>query len=399
MSELENTQVYSVSEVTKEIKGLLEREFVSIWVEGEISNFLHHSSGHRYFTLKDANAQLKAVIWKFSAQGLTFEPKDGLKVRAFGDITLYEKGGYYQLRVVRLLPKGIGSLEEQFQKLKAKLAAEGLFDEEHKQPIPQYPSAIGIITSPTGAAVRDIINICRRRAPMIRLILRPTKVQGDGAAEDIAAAIAEFNRWGGADLLIVGRGGGSLEDLWAFNEEIVARAIYDSRLPIISAVGHEIDFSIADFVADLRAATPSAAAELATFDAAALAQGLAAASERLSRSLQRAAELRRERLKRLQTSRAFLKPATILEPFSQRLDEQSMLMHHRMETIQLRCNGRFDTLCHKLEALSPDSVLKRGYAVVRRTSDSSIVKLAGSLQHGEKVAISFADGSRDATVE
>ncbi len=399
MSELDTTQVYSVSEITKEIKGLLEKEYVSLWVEGEISNYLHHSSGHRYFTLKDANAQLKAVIWKFSAQGLTFEPKDGLKVRAFGDITLYEKGGYYQLRVVRLLPKGIGSLEEQFQKLKIKLAEEGLFDEEHKQPIPQYPSAIGIITSPTGAAVRDIINICRRRAPMIKLVVRPTKVQGDGAAADIAAAIEEFNRWGGVDLLIVGRGGGSLEDLWAFNEEIVARAIYGSRLPIISAVGHEIDFSIADFVADLRAATPSAAAELATYDAAALSQGLAAATVRLSRSLQRAAELRRERLKRLQTSRAFLKPASILEPFAQRLDEQSMLMRHCMETILLRSHGRFDALRHKLEALSPDSVLKRGYAVVRRTSDSSIVKEAASLQSAEKVTISFADGSREATVE
>lgn len=399
MTDQDSAHVYSVSDITREIKGLLEGEFVSVWVEGEISNYLHHSSGHRYFTLKDAGAQLKAVIWKFSGQGLIFEPKDGQRVRAFGDITLYEKGGYYQLRVVRLLPKGIGTLEEQFQKLKAKLASEGLFDEARKRLIPQFPAAIGIITSSTGAAIRDILNICRRRAPSVRLILRPTKVQGDGAAEDIAAAIREFNRYGQVDLLIVGRGGGSLEDLWAFNEEIVARAIYESGVPIISAVGHEIDFTIADFVADLRAATPSAAAELATFDSAALLQGVAAASSRLVRALGRAAELRRERLLRVARSRVLVQPATVLEPFAQRLDEATSAMRHAAEKLMLRHGGRFETLQHKLEALSPDNVLKRGYAVVRRKLDQTIVKQAASLNTGDGVQISFADGKRDATID
>ncbi len=397
--EIEQEKVYTVSQLTREMKEVLEGEFTSVWVEGEISNYLHHTSGHRYFTLKDADSQLKAVIWKFSAQGMTLALKDGMKVRAFGDITLYEKGGNYQLRVIKIVAKGIGSLEEQFQKLKAKLAAEGLFEQEHKQAIAQFPRAIGIVTSPTGAAIRDIINICRRRAPMVRLVLRPTKVQGDGAAADIAAAIAEFNNWGEVDTLIVGRGGGSLEDLWAFNEEIVARAIYDSRIPVISAVGHEIDFSIADFVADLRAATPSAAAELATFDGAALLQFVTDSNERLRRSLRRNVDLRSERLRRLTQSRVLVRPAVMIEPYSQRLDEANTRMSNAVEKSIMRNSARLDTLQHKLEALSPDKVLKRGYAVIRKSVNQAIVKKARELVTGDKVDIRFADGSRDAVIE
>ena len=392
-------KIFTVSQLTREIKEVLEGEFTSIWVEGEISNFLHQTSGHRYFTLKDADAQLKAVIWKFSAQGLTLTLKDGLKVRAFGDITLYEKGGTYQLRVIKIMAKGIGSLEEQFQKLKAKLAAEGLFEPERKRPIPQYPRAIGIITSPTGAAIRDIINIARRRAPMVRLVLRPTKVQGDGAAADIAAAIKEFNDWGEVDTLIVGRGGGSLEDLWAFNEEVVARAIFESEIPVVSAVGHEIDFSISDFVADLRAATPSAAAELATYDSSALVQFLINSNDRLQRALLRNIELRRERLIRIRQSRVMLRPAVIVEPFAQRLDDNVTRMQNSLEMTLLRKRGRFETLHHKLEALSPDGVLKRGYAVVRRSSDKVIIKKAAELATKDNVEISFGDGSRSATID
>ena len=398
-NELEQEKVYSVSQLTREMKGILEGEFSSVWVEGEISNFLLHTSGHRYFTLKDADSQLKAVIWKFSAQGLTLALKDGLKVRAFGDITLYEKGGNYQLRVIKILAKGIGSLEEQFQKLKAKLLAEGLFEVEHKQPIPQFPNAIGIVTSPTGAAIRDIINICRRRATMVRLVLRPTKVQGDGAAADIAAAIAEFNKWGEVDTIIVGRGGGSLEDLWAFNEEVVARAIFNSRIPVISAVGHEIDFSIADFVADLRAATPSAAAELATFDAVALLQFVRDSNDRLQRSLQRGLELRRERLHRLRQSRLFLRPAVMVEPFAQRLDEANLRLQNAVEKTMMKNSSRLETQHHKLEALSPDNVLKRGYAVIRKKTNHSVVKVASELVAGDKVDIAWADGSHDAVIE
>ncbi len=397
--ETDPEKVYTVSQLTREMKEVLEGEFTSVWVEGEISNYLHHTSGHRYFTLKDADSQLKAVIWKFSAQGMTLTLKDGMKVRAFGDITLYEKGGNYQLRVIKIVAKGIGTLEEQFQKLKAKLLAEGLFEQVHKQAIVQYPRAIGIVTSPTGAAIRDIINICRRRAPMVRLVLRPTKVQGDGAAADIAAAIAEFNKWGEVDTLIVGRGGGSLEDLWAFNEEIVARAIFDSQIPVISAVGHEIDFSIADFVADLRAATPSAAAELATFDGAALMQFVSESNERLRRSLRRGVDLRRERLNRLTQSRVFLRPAVMIEPYSQRLDEANTRMSNAVEKSLMRNAARLDTLQHKLEALSPDSVLKRGYAVIRKRANQAIVKQATELVAGDRVDISFSDGSRGAAIE
>ena len=392
-------KIFTVSQLTREIKEVLEGEFTSIWVEGEISNFLHHTSGHRYFTLKDADAQLKAVIWKFSAQSLTLALKDGLKVRAFGDITLYEKGGTYQLRVIKITAKGIGSLEEQFQKLKAKLAAEGLFEPERKRPIPQYPRAIGIITSPTGAAIRDIINIARRRAPMVRLVLRPTKVQGDGAAADIAAAIKEFNDWGEVDTLIVGRGGGSLEDLWAFNEEVVARAIFESQIPVVSAVGHEIDISISDFVADLRAATPSAAAELATYDSSALVQFVINSNDRLQRALLRNIELRRERLNRIRQSRVMLRPAVIVEPFAQRLDDDVTRMQNSLEMTLLRRRSRFETLHHKLEALSPDGVLKRGYAVVRRSSDKVIIKKAAELAAKDNVEISFGDGSRSATID
>jgi exodeoxyribonuclease VII large subunit len=398
-SELRLEKIHSVTEITGEIKATLEAEYQSIWVEGEISNYLHHSSGHRYFTLKDAGAQIKAVIWRFSAQGLQFEPKDGLRVRVFGDITLYEKGGYYQIRVTRILAMGKGSLGEQFQRLKEKLAAEGLFAEDHKQPIPAFPSRIGVISSSTGAAIQDIINICRRRAPSVQLILRPTRVQGDGAAQDIAKAIEEFNRWGEVDVLIVGRGGGSLEDMWAFNEESVARAIYQSQIPIISAVGHEIDFSIADFVADLRAATPSAAAELATYDAQAAAVFIGNSRTRLARALTHNVEMRRQLLDRLIKARVFLSPAGMLERPSQRLDDNFTRMKNVAELLQLKNRGALALLEHKLEALSPDNVLKRGYAVVRRREGLAFVKKASELSSRDRIDIRFADGSRPATIE
>jgi exodeoxyribonuclease VII large subunit len=398
-SELRLEKIHSVTEITGEIKATLEAEYQSIWVEGEISNYLHHSSGHRYFTLKDAGAQIKAVIWRFSAQGLQFEPKDGLKVRVFGDITLYEKGGYYQIRVTRILPVGKGSLEEQFQRLKEKLALEGLFSIDHKQPIPAYPSAIGIITSPTGAAVRDIINICRRRAPTVQLVLRPARVQGEGAAEDIAKAIEEFSRWGKVDVLIVGRGGGSLEDLWAFNEEVVARAIYQSQIPIISAVGHETDFSIADFVADLRAATPSAAAELATYDAQGVISFIDSSRARLARALTHNVELRRQLLDRLINARVLLSPAALLERPSQRLDDSISRMGNIAELLLLKNRSSLSLLEHKLSALSPDNVLKRGYAVVQRREVLAIVKTAAELSTGDKIEIKFADGSKPAIIE
>ncbi|MGB2768335.1 MAG: exodeoxyribonuclease VII large subunit, partial [Candidatus Zixiibacteriota bacterium] len=257
-------RVYTVTEITREIKSLLERNLPAVWVQGEISNYLLHSSGHRYFTLKDENSQIKCTLWKFRGERLQFQPADGISVMAWGNVTVYERGGQYQLDVAELVPVGLGELEIAFQRLKEKLFGEGLFDEEHKKPVPQFPESIGVVTSPTGAVVRDIIKIVLSRFPSVQIIVNPVRVQGEGAAEEIAGAIREFNRYKKIDMMIVGRGGGSLEDLWAFNEEVVARAIAVSSIPVVSAVGHEIDVTISDLVADCRALTPSEAAELVT---------------------------------------------------------------------------------------------------------------------------------------
>ncbi|MFQ5870329.1 MAG: exodeoxyribonuclease VII large subunit, partial [Candidatus Zixiibacteriota bacterium] len=268
------TKIYTVSELTREIKLTLESGFPAIWVEGEISNYKLHSSGHRYFSLKDSESQLRCVLWRWQSGRLPAELKDGLQIIACGNLTVFERAGQYQLVVATIQPVGVGRLEIEFQELKRKLFEEGLFSEEFKKPLPGYPEKIGVVTSPTGAAIRDIINILQRRFPPVEIILRPTLVQGEGAAEDIVSAIEEFNECGEVDLIIVGRGGGSIEDLWAFNEEKVARAIFSSEIPIVSAVGHEIDFTISDFASDLRAPTPSAAAELAVPDRAELMRNI-----------------------------------------------------------------------------------------------------------------------------
>ncbi|MBI4546997.1 MAG: exodeoxyribonuclease VII large subunit, partial [Ignavibacteriae bacterium] len=240
-------KILTVSELTRRIKSVLETGFLDVSVQGEISNCKLHSSGHLYFTLKDESSQLQAVMWRGRVMNLFFTPQDGMKVIARGNITVYEVRGIYQIDVLQLQPLGTGELQLAFERLKQKLAAEGLFAPEHKKPLPGYPARIGIVTSPTGAAIQDILSIISRRNPAVEVILYPVRVQGSGAAEEIATAIRDFDRYGEIDVMIVGRGGGSLEDLWAFNEEIVARAIYDSKIPIISAVGHEIDFTIADF--------------------------------------------------------------------------------------------------------------------------------------------------------
>src|ERR1041384_4171807 len=258
----EERTILSVSELTRRIKGTLERGFTSVAVEGELSNFKHHSSGHFYFTIKDENAQIQGVMWRSRALTLAFTPQDGMKIIARGRVTVYEIRGVYQIDVADLRPLGTGELQLAFERLKQKLAALGYFETRRKKPIPRFPSRIGLVTSPTGAAIRDIVNIVSRRWPLSELILFPVSVQGAGAAAEIAGAVREFNSLKKVDVMIVGREGGSLEDLWAFNEEVVADAIFHSAIPVISAVGHEIDFTISDFVADLRAPTPSAAAEL-----------------------------------------------------------------------------------------------------------------------------------------
>ncbi len=358
-------KIYSISQLTKELKELLERSFSRIWVEGEISNYLKHTSGHRYFTLKDQNAQIKCVIWRWQGNSLIFEPQDGMKVKAFGQVTVYEKSGQYQLVVSSLTLAGIGELELAFQQLKSKLAAEGLFDPAHKIPIPEFPDVIGVVTSSTGAAIRDILNITRRRAPHVRIILWPVAVQGVGAASQIAHAIRGFNRLGLVDLMIVGRGGGSLEDLWAFNEEEVARAIYDSKLPIISAVGHEIDFSIADFVADLRAPTPSAAAEIAVPDSSELLGRIDDLKQALAVDIAEVVRQGKRNLTEIGSRYGLKRPMEIIAQRSQRRDELSRLLNlytlHRMDTLSNRARSVFE----KLEIVSPRGILKRGYAYVR----------------------------------
>ena len=276
----EQLHAYSVSAITRMIKNTLEEGFVDLWVEGEISNYLHHSSGHRYFSLKDDNAVLKVTIWRSAGSGLRFEPESGQKVLAYGNISVYPKGGQYQLNCRKLVPVGVGELELALRQLSAKLEAEGLFDEDRKQTIPRFVSKVGVVTSPTGAAVRDIIQIARRRNPAVQLIVFPAKVQGDGAEAIIAAGIEYFNSREDIDVIIIGRGGGSLEDLWPFNTEVTVRAVAASRIPVVSAVGHEVDFSLSDRVADMRAPTPSAAAELVVWSRRELRQTLSSLQQR-----------------------------------------------------------------------------------------------------------------------
>jgi exodeoxyribonuclease VII large subunit len=319
---LTDETVYTVSEITRQIRRSLEEEFPLVRVEGEVSNFTAHSSGHLYFSLKDEGAQLRCVMFRSRRRRMIGPlPSNGMAVRALGQITVYERSGQYQLSVIELRPAGIGALARAFEELKHRLAEEGLFDAVHKQPIPKFPGRIGVVTSPTGAAVRDIIRIIGRRFPLARLILAPVQVQGEGAAREIALAIERMNRHRLADVLIVGRGGGSMEDLWAFNEEVVARAIFSSAIPVISAVGHEIDFTIADFVADLRAPTPSAAAELVVPDRQELAGVIAGARQRLLSAAAGRIGRQRERVVTLVRSYGLRRPADLIAGRMQRLDE------------------------------------------------------------------------------
>ncbi|MCI0406822.1 MAG: exodeoxyribonuclease VII large subunit, partial [candidate division Zixibacteria bacterium] len=367
-------KVWTVSELTGSVKENLEEAFPAIWVEGEISNYLLHTSGHRYFSLKDENAQLRCTIWRSAGQHLNFEPEDGIKVHAFGNLTVYEKRGEYQLNVLKLLPVGRGELEIAFQKLKERLFKEGLFDEAHKKPIPEFPEKIGIVTSPTGAAIQDMLKIFRRRFPPADLYLYPARVQGEGAKEEIAEGIRAFNKWGEVDVIILGRGGGSLEDLWAFNEEEVARAIYASKIPVVSAVGHEIDFTIADFVADLRAPTPSAAAEMVAPDKEELEGVLKGLKERIAGLFAHQLTQSQSRLDAVLGSYGLKRPVDLVNQKSQFLDELSrrtrLALENRLEKMRLELKSAAD----RLATLSPQSVLARGYSIVQRRSDHRVVR-------------------------
>ncbi|WP_294157124.1 exodeoxyribonuclease VII large subunit [uncultured Selenomonas sp.] len=390
--------IHEVSDVNRYIKRLLGTvpALKHLMVRGEVSNFKVYASGHAYFTLKDAASQLKCVMFRSRAQYLTFHPENGQAVIASGRIDVYERDGVYQLYVDSLAPAGQGDLAAALAQLKARLAAEGLFDALHKQPLPAFPKTIGVVTSISGAVLRDIYHVSKRRNPAVQLALVPVQVQGDGAAGQIAAAIRFFNEHYPVDVLIVGRGGGSMEDLWAFNEEVVVRAIYASRIPVISAVGHETDFTLADEAADVRAATPSQAAELAVPDTRALAEGVAQLSIRLRHAAARSIEQKRAALERLTSRPAFQQPASLLAERQQTLDQLVERFHR---SAKQRLDGKrqaYEKAAESLELLSPIHVLRRGYTVVER--DGVPVSRVKNLATGEAIDICFADGTATAEV-
>ncbi|MGQ9695906.1 MAG: exodeoxyribonuclease VII large subunit [Thermodesulfobacteriota bacterium] len=434
--------IYTVSQLTNEIKNLLERNFEYIWVEGEISNLRIPTSGHIYFTLKDETAQIRAVMFRVQSRLLKFEPVDGLQVISYGRISVYEPRGEYQLIVDYLEPKGLGALQLAFEQLKEKLAQEGLFDPAHKKPIPRLPQRIGIITSPTGAAIRDMLKIIERRYANIYILIYPVRVQGPGAAQEIAQAIKELNEWPNIDVIIVGRGGGSLEDLWAFNEEIVARAIFSSRVPVISAVGHEIDYTIADFVADLRAPTPSAAAELVVQEKIELLEGLANLNNRLFHNFRSFLEIKKEKLqsfiyrlidprKKLSDQRLHIDDLShrLFKALSQtllkkkeifQLKRDSLFLHHPGRQIGqaslhlqqlfrqmiLAVKGeirllrqKWQNCSEKLNALNPLAILERGYSIAWLLPRDEIIKDASLLKAEDKVRIKVHKGEFTAKVE
>jgi exodeoxyribonuclease VII large subunit len=387
----------TVTQVTRILKNLIEDSIPVLAVEGELSNYVHHSSGHRYFTLKDASSQLRCVMFRWQAERLGFKPAEGMKLIAVGNLTVYEPAGQYQLNVIRLQPLGLGDLLARLEELKQRLAAEGLFT--RKRPLPPYPACIGVVTSPTGAAIRDIISILSRRAPHIRIILRPTLVQGADAAIDIVRAIDDLNAHTDADLLIVGRGGGSIEDLWCFNEEIVARAVAGSRIPVISAVGHETDFTLADFAADLRAPTPSAAAELAVRDNAELRQYIEGCRMRLKQGILAKVD---DFAARVDSVRRVLAPDRFMQQIALRSQQVDELTLRLASACSLAISSRetvLENLKGKLLAMNPSAVLTRGYAIVYRERDGRIVTGSDMVDTGEGIRVTLAEGGLHARVE
>jgi exodeoxyribonuclease VII large subunit len=388
--------IYSVSDITHVVKMLIEENIPAIWVEGEISNFKAHYSGHLYFTLKDENAQLSAVMWKSRTSNLSFTLEDGMLVQAYGNITLYEKSGRYQIDIIEMQPAGRGRLQAEFERLKHKLEAEGLFDVSHKKSIPRYPNSIGIVTSETGAALQDILNILKRRAPQVNIILRPVKVQGEGAAREIAEGVRELNIYKNLDLIIVGRGGGSLEDLWAFNEEIVARAIYNSEIPVITAVGHEIDFTISDFVSDLRAPTPSAAAELAVPDRKELIENLLNLSKQLEVTYKNRINSLKEKIQSLAKSYGMRRPVDILHQYALQIDNLTGKLEKNFINYMNQGRQKCEHLKMRLDNLNPKNVLRRGYSLTYY--NGALVKSAEKLVKDAEIVTEFYKGAVNSKV-
>jgi len=387
---MDDIHLLSVSELTQLIKFQLEQSFDYLWVEGEISNFRIPSSGHFYFTLKDEKSQIRAVMFKTQNRNLGFEPQDGLFVTCRGRLNVYETRGEYQLILDYLEPKGLGSLQLAFEQLKQRLAKEGLFDPALKKPLPILPRKIGIITSPTGAVLRDILNIIERRFANLEILIYPVKVQGEGAAQEIASALQELNQMSGIEVIILARGGGSIEDLWPFNEETVARAIYYSEVPVISAIGHEIDFTIADFVADLRAPTPSAAAELVVKNKVDLINSLDNLNARLGNSMKKIYELNLSHLLFLQ--KRMVDPRRMIPGLRLKIDEYwDRIGIHVSKTLKLK-RERVEGIMGRLDALSPINVLKRGYSITRTLPELKIVREADLLCPGNKINVRLFKG-------
>jgi exodeoxyribonuclease VII large subunit len=409
----------SVTELNRRIKRLIEQQCGELWVEGEVSNYRPAASGHIYFTLKDEGSQIPVALFKGQRRGLKCALENGLKVRVFAEVTLYLERGQHQLIARVVEAAGLGDLQRAFEALKEKLRLEGLFDAERKRPLPFLPRHIGIVTSPTGAAIRDMLNVLGRRFPNLHIVMAPVKVQGDGAAAEIAAGIDALNRRADLDVLIIGRGGGSLEDLWAFNEEVVARAIARSRLPVISAVGHEIDFTISDFVADLRAPTPSAAAELVVRPRADIENEIRGLSFRLGQSLQNRALQLKGRLIRAARSYVFHEPRHALTRHrqtiaharqrmvgalrseyaerQQRVDEAQAAMLNRIRADVREKTLVLERLRLQLRALDPRAVLERGYSITRR-ADGRVVTCVTEIKAGEGLVTLLRDGHVESTV-
>ena len=391
--------ILTVTELTAGIKTLLEEAFPQVSVSGEISNYKRHSSGHAYFSLKDDRSQLRCVMWRSANRRLTFEPEDGMEVLARGDLSIYEVQGQYQLVTRELKPVGAGALQAAFERLKARLEKEGLFREEHKKPLPSFPERVGVITSASGAAIRDIIQIMRRRAPWVSILVRPTPVQGDGAAAEIAAAIEEMNDYGEVDVLIVGRGGGSVEDLWAFNEEAVVRAVFESRIPVVSAVGHETDFTLTDFAADYRAPTPSGAAEIVVRDMRELKDRSDAMIRRLCVGMTGYIDRSRQRVASAVSSYGLRRSVDQVGQYAQYTDELTRRLAERCLHVHETRVQRVGGLAGRLHALSPLSVLERGYAVCHRASDGRIVRGADDLNVDDRVNVRLRKGEAFCRVE
>jgi exodeoxyribonuclease VII large subunit len=393
-------KVLSVSDLTREVKTLLEEAFGRVWVVGEVSNFKRHPpSGHWYLTLKDSGAQLRAAMFRGANLRVKFDVKDGMKVIARGRIGVYEQRGDYQLYIEELQPEGIGPLELAFRQLKEKLSAKGYFDPERKKPIPTFPRRIVLVTSPSGAAVRDMLEILGQRWPAVDVWICPVPVQGDGAAERIADGIRSVNRLGGIDLIIVARGGGSLEDLWAFNEECVAQAIYESRIPIISGVGHETDLTIADLVADRRAETPSAAAMTAVRDWRDEEKKLRHIEQHLRGRMDRQVETARQRLNELVNRPCFRRPLDRIRTLEERLDDTSERLTRAARLGLQQAKRHIEAVAARLETLSPLNVLARGYSLTRKDDDQSVLRRSDQVRPGERIVTLLQSGRLVSRVE